>query len=271
MPPRPRPPRGYMMFPTGHSRSLASPSSTMRSWTRASLQSGPSSMPAGEHCSHTRRKAQGHRKHCSRPRSRGLQAPDLKGRRPGGNDVCCLIVARASFDGLMSDVIGSAAPHSTSGYLEHFDLVKQKKRWRVPSPSSSLSWRSACARGRRKSPSTGISRESARYHLVLVIADHQQRRRVARGSPLRSRRLDLGAAGLPPRLREDPIGRRCATWFDQSTKSNRATSPVSTTYSTYEAKARVSELMRKVRAGQRVIISYRGKASRIRPLDKETR
>lgn len=29
-------------------------------------------------------------------------------------------------------------------------------------------------------------------------------------------------------------------------------------YSTYEAKARFSEVMRKVRAGQRVIIAYRG-------------
>ena len=44
---------------------------------------------------------------------------------------------------------------------------------------------------------------------------------------------------------------------------------MSTTYSTYEAKAKFSELMRKVRAGQRVIISYRGESiAEIRPLEQ---
>ena len=33
-------------------------------------------------------------------------------------------------------------------------------------------------------------------------------------------------------------------------------------YSTYEAKARFSEVIRKVRAGQRVVIAYRGVSSR---------
>jgi len=33
---------------------------------------------------------------------------------------------------------------------------------------------------------------------------------------------------------------------------------MATVYSTYEAKARFSELLRKVRAGQRVVIAYRG-------------
>lgn len=38
-------------------------------------------------------------------------------------------------------------------------------------------------------------------------------------------------------------------------------------YSTYEAKARFSEVIRKVRAGQRVVIAYRGKeVAEIRPL-----
>jgi prevent-host-death family protein len=41
------------------------------------------------------------------------------------------------------------------------------------------------------------------------------------------------------------------------------------TYSTYEAKARFSEVIRKVRAGQRVVIAYRGEAiAEIRPIDK---
>ena len=39
-------------------------------------------------------------------------------------------------------------------------------------------------------------------------------------------------------------------------------------YSTYEAKARFSEVIRKVRAGQRVVISYRGEEiAEIRPLE----
>jgi prevent-host-death family protein len=38
-------------------------------------------------------------------------------------------------------------------------------------------------------------------------------------------------------------------------------------YSTYEAKAKFSEIMRKVQSGQRVLISYRGKeVAEIRPL-----
>ena len=42
---------------------------------------------------------------------------------------------------------------------------------------------------------------------------------------------------------------------------------MSETYSTYEAKARFSELMRKVRHGQRVTISYRGEAvAELRPI-----
>jgi len=40
-----------------------------------------------------------------------------------------------------------------------------------------------------------------------------------------------------------------------------------TTYSTYEAKARFSEVVRKVRAGQRVVITYRGaEIAEIRPI-----
>jgi prevent-host-death family protein len=39
-------------------------------------------------------------------------------------------------------------------------------------------------------------------------------------------------------------------------------------YSAYEAKAKFSEILRKVKAGQRVIISYRGEeVSEIRPLE----
>lgn len=39
-------------------------------------------------------------------------------------------------------------------------------------------------------------------------------------------------------------------------------------YSTYEAKAKFSEILRKVKAGQRVIISYRGEqVAEIRPLE----
>ncbi len=45
------------------------------------------------------------------------------------------------------------------------------------------------------------------------------------------------------------------------------------TYSTYEAKARFSEVIRKVRAGQRVVIAYRGEEiAEIRPLEnRQTR
>lgn len=40
-------------------------------------------------------------------------------------------------------------------------------------------------------------------------------------------------------------------------------------YSTYEAKARFSEVLRKVRAGQRVVIAYRGQPlAEIRPVEK---
>jgi prevent-host-death family protein len=42
-------------------------------------------------------------------------------------------------------------------------------------------------------------------------------------------------------------------------------------YSTYEAKARFSEVIRKVRAGQRVVIAYRGEeVAEIRPLENRT-
>ncbi len=41
-------------------------------------------------------------------------------------------------------------------------------------------------------------------------------------------------------------------------------------YSTYEAKARFSEVMRKVRAGKRVIIAYRGEqVAEIAPIARE--
>jgi len=42
---------------------------------------------------------------------------------------------------------------------------------------------------------------------------------------------------------------------------------MASTYSTYEAKTRFSEVIRRVRAGQRIIISHRGRAvAEIRPL-----
>jgi len=42
------------------------------------------------------------------------------------------------------------------------------------------------------------------------------------------------------------------------------------TYSTYEAKARFSEIMRKVREGKHVYITYRGReVAEIRPIEKE--
>lgn len=41
------------------------------------------------------------------------------------------------------------------------------------------------------------------------------------------------------------------------------------TYSTYEAKAKFSEIMRKVRAGESVFVSYRGReVAEIRPIDR---
>jgi len=43
----------------------------------------------------------------------------------------------------------------------------------------------------------------------------------------------------------------------------------SSTYSTYEAKARFSEILRKVRRGESVYISYRGReVAEIRPIEK---
>ncbi len=40
------------------------------------------------------------------------------------------------------------------------------------------------------------------------------------------------------------------------------------TYSTYDAKAKFSEVMRKVRAGQRIVVAYRGKEiAEIRPIE----
>jgi len=40
------------------------------------------------------------------------------------------------------------------------------------------------------------------------------------------------------------------------------------TYSTYEAKARFSEVIRRVKAGQRILIAYRGKpVAEIRPIE----
>ena len=43
-----------------------------------------------------------------------------------------------------------------------------------------------------------------------------------------------------------------------------------TTYSTYQAKAHFSEILRKVRSGQRVIVSYHGEpVAEIRPLVQE--
>jgi prevent-host-death family protein len=41
------------------------------------------------------------------------------------------------------------------------------------------------------------------------------------------------------------------------------------TYSTYEAKARFSEIIRKVRAGRRVVVTHHGvEVAEIRPVDK---
>jgi prevent-host-death family protein len=45
-----------------------------------------------------------------------------------------------------------------------------------------------------------------------------------------------------------------------------------TVYSTYEAKAKFSEVLRRVRAGKNVIIAYRGEEiAEIRPLEKSNR
>jgi prevent-host-death family protein len=42
-----------------------------------------------------------------------------------------------------------------------------------------------------------------------------------------------------------------------------------TTYTTYEAKAKFSEIMRKVRKGERVIVSYHGRdVAEIRPVEE---
>jgi prevent-host-death family protein len=42
------------------------------------------------------------------------------------------------------------------------------------------------------------------------------------------------------------------------------------TYSTYEAKAKFSEILRKVRAGQKVVIAYHGEeVAEIRPIEKK--
>lgn len=42
------------------------------------------------------------------------------------------------------------------------------------------------------------------------------------------------------------------------------------TYSTYEAKAKFTEILRKVRAGERILISYRGEeVAELRPLTRK--
>ena len=42
-------------------------------------------------------------------------------------------------------------------------------------------------------------------------------------------------------------------------------------YSTYEAKAKFSEVIRKVRSGQRIVVSYRGEeVAEIRPVDSSS-
>ena len=47
--------------------------------------------------------------------------------------------------------------------------------------------------------------------------------------------------------------------------------PTMATYSTYEAKAKFSELMRKVRRGETVIITYRGdEVAELKPIEKES-
>jgi prevent-host-death family protein len=43
------------------------------------------------------------------------------------------------------------------------------------------------------------------------------------------------------------------------------------TYSTYEAKARFSEIIRKVKAGRRVVVTHHGvQVAEIRPIDRST-
>jgi prevent-host-death family protein len=55
-------------------------------------------------------------------------------------------------------------------------------------------------------------------------------------------------------------------WLTSQTRTDTV-NPVPATYSTYEAKARLSEILRQVRAGKTVRISYRGEAiAEIRPL-----
>lgn len=45
---------------------------------------------------------------------------------------------------------------------------------------------------------------------------------------------------------------------------------MATVYSTYEAKTRFSELLRKVRAGESVLVSYHGRTvAEIRPIEEE--
>jgi prevent-host-death family protein len=45
--------------------------------------------------------------------------------------------------------------------------------------------------------------------------------------------------------------------------------PMPRSYSTYEAKARFSEILRRVRAGERIRIAYRGEeVAEIRPIEK---
>ena len=60
------------------------------------------------------------------------------------------------------------------------------------------------------------------------------------------------------------------TSLTRSVSLFKAEVAMTTTYSTYEAKAKFSEIMRKVREGKHVYISYRGKeVAEIRPIEKE--
>ena len=57
-------------------------------------------------------------------------------------------------------------------------------------------------------------------------------------------------------------------WIDWSDQIRQDTA-MALTYSTYEAKARFSEILRKVRSGERVVVSYHGKdVAEIRPVEE---
>src|SRR5712691_6966409 len=123
--------------------------------------------------------------------------------------------------------------------------------------TSSSTWCPACAG--RASTTRDCDASSSR------IRDAPSRSREGRELGCRPRSPD-GRVGLIDR----PQG-PCPMVLARLVYSSNGEGAMAETYSTYEAKAKFSEILRKVRAGQRVVIAYRGEEiAEIRRIDKKS-